>query len=114
MTMIVVGFEFTEPELFDVWIKNVPKKSGLYILYSRGEKNNKGIFVYHREYVGQTDDYDGRGWNSHKGLECVRKKLGNKSIYISIHEMPSSTEDEREKRESTLLNDFKPDCNKLG
>lgn len=68
---------------------------------------------YRPVYFGESGNLSDRGfWRSHHRYRCFIGEAGSESnLYVGIHRMPDSTEDQRRKVEQTLVEKYKPKCN---
>ena len=65
-------------------------------------------------YFGESGNLSERGfWQSHHKYQCFIDHAGlDSNIYIAIHKMPNSTEEERKNVESKLIAKYDPICNR--
>lgn len=97
------GYKFIDPEKFADWTP--PNKAGVYAILA----NNTKI------YIGQSGNLSDRGFfRNHHRYNCWIRQTGGSEdkLYISVHLMPDSTESDRKKIESELINKLDPICNK--
>ena len=61
-------------------------------------------------YFGESSNLSDRGfWRSHHKYKCfVEQAVSESKIYIGIHKMPGSTEEEGKKVEQNLIEQYKP------
>jgi len=104
--MDIGNYDFEGPYQLDNW--NPPSRAGVYCILHRNSNNN-----YNVDYVGESENLSERGfpWSHHRS-DCWIQSAGSKSnVYIAIHYMPYSTQQQRTAVESELIRAYTPGCN---
>ena len=109
MTITWGGIKFDGPTKATEW--DPPQKAAIYSIMRKPDEKTKPN-TYRIMYFGESGNLEERGfWKSHHKYECFKVKVGAVSnIYIGIHAMPGSTQDERKAVEDKLLEEYNPEC----
>ncbi len=96
---------FTTPVRITTW--DPPYRAAIYAISIRTSDEFSPI------YFGESGNLDQRGfYRSHHKYSCFLREVGSdENIYISIHLLPNSTEDERREIERRLISQYNPVCN---
>jgi len=89
-----------------------PYRAGVYsIMYKKNPKTKPNTFSI--LYFGESGNLDDRGFfQSHHKYDCwIKYAETEDNLYIGIHLMPNSTEEERRRVESDLIDEYSPPCN---
>jgi hypothetical protein len=115
MPIKIGGVEFEEgPKPILSW--EPPYRAGLYAVM-RPHKTESDSFVV--LYIGESGNLSERGFlRNHHKYPCWKTKAGSdENLYIAIHKMPDSTENDRRRVEALVIrkyeekHDHKPKCN---
>ena len=98
---------FDGPHEITSW--NPPYRAAVYVIMIPGDKEG----YYKLIYVGESSNLSERGfYKSHHAYGCWIKQVGSGSnLFIGIHQMLNSTQEERTKIEQQLISDYNPSCN---
>jgi len=90
-----------------------PFRAAIYAIMIKPEPINKPN-IYTIIYFGESGNLSERGfYKSHHAYNCWIREAGNESnLFIGIHTIPNSTEEERLKIEQQLISEYNPTCNK--
>ena len=110
MTITWGDVEFEGPYPATNWTP--PYRAAVYAIMTKPDPTNKPT-TYRIIYFGESSNLSNRGfWRSHHKNECFVEQAGSESnLYIGIHRMPTSTEDQRRETEQRLINQYNPICN---
>jgi len=103
--------EFTRKGNLAEW--NPPNDAGVYVIAYREDSKTQPN-TYTAIYVGESENFDDRGFSSHHKRECWLKHVNNneKLLAVYLHVMPNSTAEERRIIESEVIKIKDPSCNK--
>ncbi|MBA2840923.1 hypothetical protein HNP87_001455 [Methanococcus maripaludis] len=73
-------------------------RQGLYAVFTESSTDGR----YSVLYVGETGNYDGRGFSNHHKRPCWEQRK-NRNLYIAIHKTPNQTADDRREIESEII-----------
>lgn len=63
-------------------------------------------------YFGESGNLDDRGFSTHHKRQCwINHADSLANVYVGLHLMPASTEQERQLVESKLVSKYQPPCN---
>jgi hypothetical protein len=109
MSINFSGYVFSDPILLINW--NPPYKAGIYAILKYDSSCNPK--PYRVLYFGQSGNMSERGFSSHHARSCWIRNAGSEDkLYIATYLIPNSTEPERLKVESKLIEDYQPVCNR--
>jgi len=109
MRIIWGDISFDGPYRITDW--DPPYRAAVYaIMYKRAISEE----LYTLIYIGESGNLDERGFYlSHHKYNCWLSYAGSDdNIYIGIHLMPNSTDEERRLVERDLINRLEPACNR--
>ncbi len=100
--------EFDGPNSITQW--NPPFRAAIYVIMVPGSKEG----FYKPIYFGESGNLSERGfYKSHHAYSCWIKQAGSESnLFIGVHQMPNSTQEDRERVEQKLISDHNPVCNR--
>jgi hypothetical protein len=101
--------EFEGPYPITDW--EPPNQAAVYAIMMKPYPQMK---VYKFVYFGESGNLSERGfYRAHHKYDCWIREAGSEgNLYIGIHRMPDSTDEQRRKLESVLmLGPYKPACN---
>ena len=104
--MKIGNYDFQGPYQLQGW--DAPRRAGVYAILHENTSDR-----YNVDYVGESENLDDRGfpWDHHKA-SCWIGHAGSKSnVYIAVHYMPGSTDQQRASIEGQLIKQFNPPCN---
>jgi len=109
MNIIFGEYEFSEPTRIAKW--EPPKAPGLYVILKPDLSGSP--IPLKPIYFGQTGNFAERGFiKSHeKYKDWIREVIEDEQMFIAIHLMPGSTEEERKTIETELIAKYQPVCN---
>jgi len=102
--------KFTKEGSLSEW--DPPKNSGVYVIAYREDPTAQST-TYTPIYVGESENFDDRGFSSHHKRECWLKLVNNneKRLAVYLYAMPNSTAEERRKIEDEVKKIRSPSCN---
>ena len=102
--------KFTKQGNLSEW--DPPENAGVYVIAYR-EDPKKQPNTYTPIYVGESEDFEDRGFSNHHKRECWLKHVNNneKRLAVYLYVMPNSTAEERRKIESEVIRIRNPTCN---
>jgi len=104
------GVSFDGPYAITSW--DPPYKAAVYAIMMKPDPMNKPT-TYRILYFGESSNLSERGfYRSHHKFKCWLDNAGSESnLYIGIHAMPESAQEDRTKVEQQLIDACKPICN---
>ncbi|HSA97865.1 MAG TPA: hypothetical protein VLF17_02170 [Candidatus Nitrosotenuis sp.] len=105
MTLQILSYEFLGPIRLSEW--GPPMEQVVYILLAK----SKGTFQV--VYVGESEKSDDLDFfKSHEKSKCWAAAAGSeKDLYLSIYPMWNSTQDERKRLTTKIIQKYRPQCN---
>ena len=104
----LAGRSFTGPFLAPIW--SAPRCAGLYAVMVPGWR----VMTFRALHFAQTEDFSGNGFRQHERYVEWLSIAGTEwNLYVAIHEMPFSTEAQRQAVERALARDYRPEFNDL-
>ncbi len=109
MNMIFDKYEFSEPSRIAKWVP--PESAGLYVILKPDLSSSP--LPLKPIYFGQSEDLSERGFikSHHKYKDWIKKVGEEEHIFIAIHQMLGSSEEERKTIEAELIAKYQPVCN---
>ena len=94
---------------FEITKWDPPFRAAVYVIMVKGEKEG----YYRLIYVGESSNLSERGfYKSHHAYNCWIRIAGSESnLFIGVHKMPESTQEDRTKIEQQLISEYNPTCN---
>lgn len=110
MTIEWAGYEFEGPHKLVDW--EAPRKAAVYVISHKPNPVQKPK-RHKNTYTGETENLSERGFPwGHEESDCWIDEAGGKdNVYISLHFMPGSTEEERQDVEADIIDEYDPACN---
>lgn len=109
MTITWGNTRFSEPELLSTW--DPPLRAAVYAIMMRPDPQGNPT-SYRILYFGESGNLSERGFASHHKLQCWKDHTDSEAnLYVGVHPMPESTEEQRRKIESDLVSQYNPVCN---
>lgn len=109
MTITWGNTVFSEPELLSSW--NPPFRAALYAIMMRPDSVGNPT-SFRILYFGESGNLSDRGFGTHHKRDCwIEHAGGLDNVYVGLHFMPDSTEEQRCNLETALKNQYAPDCN---
>ena len=85
-----------------------PFRAAIYAVMMPGKKEGYVKLIY----VGESENLSERGFKSHHARSCwVEHAGGESNLFIGVHLMPNSSQEERRGIEQQLISDYNPVCN---
>jgi len=84
-------------------------ESGVYAIMTKPDPQNKPK-TYTTLYFGETEDFSKRIDTNHEKYDCWNEKKIN-GLYYELYVMPNSSQEKRQKVESSLIKQYGPGCN---
>jgi len=87
-------------------------RAAVYAIMMKPDSRNKPS-TFRILYFGESGNLSDRGfYRSHHKYNCWIKNAGSDdNLYIGIHTMPNSSEEERQRVEAALIDQYNPVCN---
>jgi len=109
MNIIFGKYEFSKVTRIALWKPS--KAPGLYVILIPDLSSSP--IPLKPIYFGQTKNFAEQDFlKSHEIYNCVKKAPSEDGIFIAIHIMIGSIEEERKTRETELIAKYQPVCNK--
>jgi len=110
MTIKWGDVEFEKPYSITDW--EPPYRAAVYAIMMK-RKPQEEPHKYTIVYFGESSNLSERGfYRSHHKYDCWVREAGSEdNLYIGIHRMPDSTDEQRREVESDLISQYKPACN---
>jgi hypothetical protein len=91
---------------------NPPYRAAVYAIMMKPDSRSK-LNTYRILYFGESGNLSDRGfYRSHHKYNCwIRNAGSDDNLYIGIHPMPNSTDEERKRIEAALIARYNPVCN---
>ena len=98
--------------LSEMNLNDLPKKKAVYAIFAQEKETGEPINC---RYVGETDNLEERTkahFSKEEQNKCLKKFMQSKKIKLMKYElMPSSTKEERMKKEKEWIKRYDPECN---
>jgi hypothetical protein len=105
------GIQFNDPVRVTEWLP--PFRAGLYAILVPDQSASPKPF--RAIYFGESSNLSERGFlRSHiRYNSWIREAYSNNNLYISVHYMPDSTQQQRMELEKRLIDTYHPVCNHI-